>query len=242
MVLSRTTAWTALSLTFPLDHFFFFADLPPLEAAGFAADFGGYGMGVVSFLYGNERMPSKVKNRNPSQYPARDRQQGRYMWLAGRLDDSGDKKMRKTHHVVGGRRPSVKTGLTTRVVFTGAVPTVRVSRAGGPRTGWPVGWTSTAKSSFIQPIMVHLLDQEHFRQLLCFVYRSRDEALRNEVTGMRSPANHMHQISFTQTNLEPRNRGCSPHTTHSTLWLSRNSPTRRSREWVVVLSLRLGFC
>jgi len=36
MVLSRETACTALSLTFPFDHFFFFADLPPLDAAGAA--------------------------------------------------------------------------------------------------------------------------------------------------------------------------------------------------------------
>ena len=53
MVLSRTTAWTALSLTFPLDHFFFFADLPPLEAAGLAEDFGGYGMKIVSLCVVN---------------------------------------------------------------------------------------------------------------------------------------------------------------------------------------------
>ena len=66
MVLSRTTAWTALSLTFPLDHFFFFADLPPLEAAGLAADFGGYGGKIVSFCAVNEWVPSKVKKGNPS--------------------------------------------------------------------------------------------------------------------------------------------------------------------------------
>lgn len=36
VALSRTTACCALSLTFPLDHFFFFAAFPPLEAAGAA--------------------------------------------------------------------------------------------------------------------------------------------------------------------------------------------------------------
>ena len=35
--LSRATAWAALSLTLPLDHFFFFAALPPLEDVGAAA-------------------------------------------------------------------------------------------------------------------------------------------------------------------------------------------------------------
>jgi len=49
-----------------LDHFFFFADLPPLEAAGLAADFGGYGMQIVSFCAVNERTSSKVKKCNPS--------------------------------------------------------------------------------------------------------------------------------------------------------------------------------
>ena len=53
-------------MTFPLDHFFFFADLPPLEAAGLAADFGGYGMKIVSFCTVSEQVSSKVKNRNPS--------------------------------------------------------------------------------------------------------------------------------------------------------------------------------
>ena len=48
MVLSRTTAWTALSLTFPLDHFFFLADFP-LEVVGFAALLGGYRIEIVRF-------------------------------------------------------------------------------------------------------------------------------------------------------------------------------------------------
>jgi hypothetical protein len=34
--LSRTTACWALSLTLPLDHFFFFADLPPEDGGGAA--------------------------------------------------------------------------------------------------------------------------------------------------------------------------------------------------------------
>jgi len=66
MVLSRTTAWTALSLTFPLDHFFFFADLPPLEVEGLAEVLGGYRAKIVSVREANKQMPSKVKNCNPS--------------------------------------------------------------------------------------------------------------------------------------------------------------------------------
>lgn len=34
VALSRVTACWALSLTFPLDHFFFFAALPPLDDGG----------------------------------------------------------------------------------------------------------------------------------------------------------------------------------------------------------------
>ena len=39
--------------------------------------------------------------------------------------------MQNTHHIVGGRRSPVKADPTTFFVFTGAVPTVRVSNNRG---------------------------------------------------------------------------------------------------------------
>ena len=50
------------------------------------------------------------------------------MLLAGRPDGLEGKKMRTTHHIVVGRRSSVKVGATAWVVFTAVVPTVRTSR------------------------------------------------------------------------------------------------------------------
>jgi hypothetical protein len=62
MVLSRETAWTALSLTFPFDHFFFFADLPPLDAAG-AAFALAYGTEKPGELPVAEKAYPKLKRR-----------------------------------------------------------------------------------------------------------------------------------------------------------------------------------
>jgi hypothetical protein len=87
MVLSRTTAWTALSLTFPLDHFFFFAAFP-LEVAGLAALLGGYKQNLSDLA----RMSSKVKNCNPSLSPPRDRRQSHQMQLGGRPEGLGGNK------------------------------------------------------------------------------------------------------------------------------------------------------
>ena len=125
MVLSRTTAWTALSLTLPLDHFFFFADLPPLEAAGLAEVLGGYRIKIVSFCRAVSGCHPKWGIAIHHDSHARDRQQDRQMQLAGRPDGLDGMMMRNTHHVVGGRRSSVKTGSTPCVVFTAVVPTVR---------------------------------------------------------------------------------------------------------------------